>query len=92
MAINCWLRIADVPFMMILKHLVRGNIPLNFSLVMLKDLRGIRLDGRGLSLHARGCGTDAPILHKRTYMPDVKEQTFILFSCVVWYSTIRKMV
>ena len=85
---NCWLRIANVPFMMILKHLVRGNI----SLVMLKDLRGISLDGRGLSLHARGGGTDTPVLHKRTYVPDVKEQTFLFLSCVVWYSPIRKMV
>ena len=74
--------------MMFLKHLVRGNI----FLVMLKDLRGISLDGRGRSLQSRGLGTDAPILCKRTYVPDVKEQTFLFFSCVVWYSPIRKMV
>ena len=70
--------------MMISKHSVRGNV----SLVMLKDLRGISLDGRGLSLHARGVGTDAQILRKRTYVPDVKELTFLFFSCVVSYSPI----
>ena len=65
---------------MILKHLVRGNIPLNISLVMLTVRRGISSDGTMLPLHARGGGTDVRILQKRTYVPDFEEQTF-LFMC-----------
>ena len=50
---------------------------------MLPDLRGISSDGRALALHARGGGTDARILQKRTYVFDVEEKTFLFFSCVV---------
>ena len=72
--------------------MVRGNIPLNISLVMLTDLRGISPDARALALHARGGGTDASIFQKRADMLDFEEKTFLFFSCVVWYSPIRKMV
>ena len=47
---------------------------------MLSDLRGISSDGRALALHARGGGTDARILQKRAYVPDVEAKTF-LFMC-----------
>ena len=85
MAINCWLRIAKVPFMMIFKHLVRGNIPLNISLVMMKDLRGISLDGRGRSLHARGGGTDAPFSVKEHMCLMSRNRHLLSFH--VWFGT-----
>ena len=59
---------------------------------MLTDLWGISSDGRALALHARGGGTDARILQKRTNVFDVEEKTFLFCSCVVWYSPMTKMV
>ena len=43
-------------FISISKHLVKGKIPLNISLVELAAMRGTSSDGRGVALHVRGGG------------------------------------
>ena len=64
LAINCWVRVAKVPLMMFLKRFVRGNIPLNISLVMLIDLRGISSDGRVRSLCMREMAGPVPVFFR----------------------------